>query len=230
MFVLAGDYQRSFWFRLFSLPIFFKKMNSKKFLLTQGKLTSWGLHNSKFVGVPPVCKVLTSSNAGCIYDKLAQLGSLEMRWGKVKWRTESKIIGFMHQCLEREREWQRETDFCSWPWARSFLLTYMYIFAAKKKKKRKHGDNSNHQISLNLLQARRKLCTRKTWILLLAVLETEYRSFYALMRMMQLLSTDDLFFYGSEEKDQSNLGEVHCTWPQEGTEKKKKLSSVWEGI
>lgn len=82
-------------------------MKFKKDLLTLGKLTSWGLHKSKFVGVPAVCKMLTSSDAGRIYNKLAQLGSLEMRWGKVKWRTELtewKIIGFMHQRLERERE------------------------------------------------------------------------------------------------------------------------------
>lgn len=92
-----------------------RKWNPRSFLLTVGKLTSWGLHNSKFEGVYAVCEMLTSSNAGCICNKVTQLGSLEMRWGKVKWRTEWEIIGFMHQCLERERERQRERNLYSWP-------------------------------------------------------------------------------------------------------------------
>lgn len=42
------------------------------------KVTNQGLHNSKFVGIPAVCKMLTGSLTECIYNKFAQLGSLEM--------------------------------------------------------------------------------------------------------------------------------------------------------
>lgn len=79
------------------------------------------------------------------------------------------------------------------------LFTNIHVYFCSQKKK-KHEDNSNHQITLSLLQVRIKLYARKTWVLLRAGLETEYRSFYALKRMMQMHSIEDLFFMGQKKR------------------------------
>lgn len=142
--------------------------------------------------------MLISSDSGCIYNKLAWLGSSEMRWRKVKWRIEWKIIGFRHQWLERERDTHRGRLFFMVMSQELFNNIHTYFCSQKNPK---HQDNSNHQITLNLLQVRKKLCDRMTWVLLLEGLETEYtEEEYATAQHRKPL------FYESEEKDQSNLG------------------------
>lgn len=70
------------------------------------------------------------------------------------------------------------------------FFTKVHVYFCSEK----HGENSPHHRTLNLLVVRRRLCARKTWVLLLAGLETEFRSHCALKRMMQWLRIGDLAF------------------------------------
>lgn len=129
---------------------------------------------------------------------------------------------WIYASVPGEREWERERDFCSWPWARSFLQASAYTFAVKK-----YGGNSTHHRTMNILVVRNRVCTRKTRSSLQVCRPADWIQIPLYIKEADVVTQDRRPCLGVLKKRLCNF---HCAWPQTETEVITKLTSLWRSI